>query len=1208
MADWMNEMANAVEEAEAANARAQEEVPTEPAISPRDPVLEVPINDGRWTSTEYAQILWYVANDLNARDQAILHKLLERQQVEFRAQTRRDMENARQQAQAAEHEAHERSIREWDAQIQARGLDTPALPSGPPPQGISSQRVLPRVHEALRQNDPSVTSHSQPAVKKAPPTCGRPMPSVFYSDTEPPRIGSGVQPPPPAAPKPKVVPSIALPLAETPMTPGHPPRPPLSALPKHSSMETSSCANKHALDPPTAQAPPSKQVRCKAFPKPSQPAEEIYVAASASVEVSQPCRPCPKGPPATFLPTPPEIASMQPDSYELDRRARLNEEGKYLRVKSPRDIDWDKPLWEQLAAVLRGGPNPGTSHDELRTIRAQVPEMTTFILNGLFPADNVITATKNHAMHKIHMSEPAAWVLNAAHWFNLLDQPMMIVIWCHNWEDASRFQYLMQILEAQYKDYVPRYQILMFDDTKIYGPCLQWQEPSTIWEGTPVMGFMAETFLDDLSSLSFKDFNPMWTYPMTAVYKCWDALTFGMPPWHIAPDNEHTAKFTKDALQSQSPIAAFKSTNMLHALGIVHSKVILPSGDSKGEEKQRTYCPTTWSHCYTWEYAAGCADQLRQANANPLLCKETTLLVRIQLSNKSQSHPACAFADCASTVMCGAMISLTPCIAPKISRDCNLDASMSFRDETDMIQQLNSILASTHGFPQIPSPRKDCHIYYAKPAERHKQMVICPEQDCEWVTYMHDVETSMVEALRIHEEQPWISRLQDFKDWQKQKGSKPSSKAWTWEGSSSEKWSKGSSKRGQSVPVDISQRTDPEEKGLEWRTLDEIDTSLDYLFPPSEIPCPVAKSHQLPPEQQENYIKWIRDSLKLEKHCKDPRIYCAYCDMSNHPRFTCKHVEKHTNPLKEHRCTLCKGRHAPFLCPRAQVNGGPGQPNWYKQEYKKAKSEGRAADYRWGTHLSYDDVDGPASKEQPPQEVPPPTQCAAAAMMHGMAPASSLHGGCPPIQENQPYGLPGPLPGMAPMQYDVILPNPDYPIPANLWDLNIPFCARMPSPLSTFIRHCNTMQSPHYPSYGRQGAPQPVESITDLNRSTASIENLRELQKYSEKLAYESTCCRLWADGIQTQIKDEQEKVYKWIDGMTEDLVRAKRATFAQPHWMPSMTHPLQPAPPVPPPPHASSSSASMVQVKPAPYVRNPSTASASTVDPWAEAKKQQQR
>ena len=1191
MADWMNDMANAVEEAEAAQARAQEEVATEPAISPREAVLEVPVNDGQWTTEEYAKII-KDARDLHTMDQAIQQDILQRQR-----------------AQAAEHEAHERSIREWEAELQAKGFDVPSLPVGPPPQGIASQRELPRVHEALRRNDPSITSYSQPVVKKAPPTCGRPMPSVFIKETEPPRIGSGVQPPPPAAPRPKGVPSIALPLAETPMTPSHPPRPPLSALPKHPSMETSSSASKHALDPPTEPAPPSKQVRHKAFPKPPQAEGEVYVAASASVETPQPCRPCAKGPPATYMPTPPEIAFMPSNSYEKDRQARLNDEGKYLRVKSPRDIDWNKPLYEQLAYVLQGGPSPSKSHDELRAIRARVPELTTFTLNGLFPADNVITVTKNHAVHKIYMTEPAAWVLNATHWFSLLDQPMMIVIWCRNWEDASKFQYLMQILEAQFKDYVPRYQILMFDDSKIYGACRQWQEPSTIWEGTPVMGFMAETYVDDLSCLSFKDFNPMWTYPMTAVYKCWDALTFGMPPWHIAPDNEHTAKFTKDALQSQSPIAAFKSTNMMHALGIAYSKTILPSGDSKAEEKQRTYCPTTWSYCYQWEYAAGYADQLRQAKASPLLCKETTLLVRIQLSNKSQSHPACAFADCDSTVMCGAMISLTPYFASKVARDCTLEASMSFRDDTDMIQQLNSILASTHGFPQIPAPRKDCHTFYAKPDERHKQMVICPEQDCEWVTYMHDVETSMVERLGIHEEQPWMGRLQDFKDWQKQKGSKSVSKSWTWvEGSSSEKWSKGSSKRGQSVPVDISQRTDPEEKGLDWRTLDVIDTSLDFLFPKSEIPCPVEKSHQLSPDQQETYIKWIRDSLKLEKNCKDPRIYCAYCDMSNHPRFACKHVEKHRNPLKEHRCTLCKGRHAPFQCPLAQVNGGPGQPNWYKQEYKKAKSEGRAADYRWGIHLSHDDVDGPASKEQPPQEVPPPTQCAAAAMMHGMAPASSLHGGCQPIQEHQPCDFSGPVPGMTPMQYDVILPNPDFPIPANLWDLNIPYCAHMPSPLSTFIRHCNTMQSPHYPSYGRHGAPQPVESITDLNRSTASIENLRELQKYSEKLAYESTCCRLWADGILTHIKDEQEKVYKWIDGMTEELVRAKRSTFAQPHWVPSMTHPLQPAPPVPPPPHASSSSASMVQVKPAPYVRNPSTASGSMSDPWAEARKQQQR
>ena len=491
MADWMNQMADAVDAAEAANARAQDEVATEPATSPRSQFREIPeyLEELRLPSLEYGPhpeperwvTRWITRDDCAPEE---WEEYFRKYRQTF---NNYDMERERQQAEAAENEAHERSIKEWEAQMKAQGMDHPALPSGPTPQGISSQRVLPRVHEALRQNDPSVTSYSQPAVKKAPPTSGRPMPSVFHSESEPPRIGSGVPPPPPAAPRPKVVPSIALPLAATPMTPSHPPRPPLSALPKHSSMETSSGASKHALDPPTAQAPPSKQVRCKAFPGSSQPPDQVYVAASATLEMPQSCRPCPKGPPATFLPTPPEIASMKADSYEENRKARLNEEGLYVRVKYPSEIDWTTPLHEQLAAVLKGGPSPNKSQDELRALRAKIPDLTKAQFENLFPADNVITATqKNHAVHKIHMSEPAAWVLNATHWFSLLDQPMMIVIWCHNWEDASKFQYMMQILQAQYGDFAPRYQIVMFDDSKIYGPCLQWQEPTTIWDGTPV--------------------------------------------------------------------------------------------------------------------------------------------------------------------------------------------------------------------------------------------------------------------------------------------------------------------------------------------------------------------------------------------------------------------------------------------------------------------------------------------------------------------------------------------------------------------------------------------------------------------------------------------------------------------------------------------------------------------------------------------------
>ena len=46
-------------------------------------------------------------------------------------------------------------------------------------------RAPPDVHAALRQNDPKMASYSQPVVKKAPPTLGRPRPSAFYSDAEP---------------------------------------------------------------------------------------------------------------------------------------------------------------------------------------------------------------------------------------------------------------------------------------------------------------------------------------------------------------------------------------------------------------------------------------------------------------------------------------------------------------------------------------------------------------------------------------------------------------------------------------------------------------------------------------------------------------------------------------------------------------------------------------------------------------------------------------------------------------------------------------------------------------------------------------------------------------------------------------------------------------------------------------------------------------
>ena len=362
-------------------------------------------------------------------------------------------------------------------------------------------RVLPDVHAAFRQNDPSMATHSQPVLKKAPPSMGRPMPKGFYSDKEPPRNGTPVQPPPPTTPRPEAaqVPGLSLPLAATPMTPSHPPCPPVEALPKYASMETSQGANKHPLEPPAQQGPPNKHVRPKAFPYEQSPPVHASMASPSAVTMSRQGSPNPKGPPASYMPAPPEVTLMSTRAPATVPEPDVTENGKYRTIRSATDIDWSRPLYEQLEPNLKGGPRSSTPFADLCMLRAKIPKISKDVFNAIFPSDNTITAVqKSHCVHKIYISEVAAWVLNATHWFSLLKQPMMVSVWCRDWEDASKFQYLMQILQVQFHDYVPRYQIFMFDDSKIYKSIQQRQEPTTVWDGQLVLGFMAETFLNDL--------------------------------------------------------------------------------------------------------------------------------------------------------------------------------------------------------------------------------------------------------------------------------------------------------------------------------------------------------------------------------------------------------------------------------------------------------------------------------------------------------------------------------------------------------------------------------------------------------------------------------------------------------------------------------------------------------------------------------------
>ena len=425
------------------------------------------------------------------------------------------------------------------------------------------------------------------------------------------------------------------------------------------------------------------------------------------------------------MPTPGDVQQMSSTSPAAGPEERITDSGRYITIQSSTDIDWTRPLHEQLEPNLKGGPRKSTSFDDLCMLRSRIPRLSLSQFNDIYPSDNIIEVVqKSHGVHRVRMSEVAAWVLSATHWYALLKQPMMVVIWCREWEDASRFQYLMQILQVQFHDYVPKYHIFV-DRVETIDKLIQsWQEPTTLWDGQPVLGFMAETHLDDLRTVGFKDFNPMWTFPTTSVNQCWDPITFGMCPWYL--DENADKQRSREALQSQSPIAAFKACNVIQSIGIAYSKIALPSGDSKGEAKNITHCPTTWNCSYQWQYASEYADLLRKgSHASSLLCKECTLLLRVQLSKKSASHPNCAFADSARTVMCGAMVSLTPCIASTCERDCDLHEYAQFHGVDDMITKLNGILATAEGFPQIPTPRKDCHPLVLAASTQQEVQAIC---------------------------------------------------------------------------------------------------------------------------------------------------------------------------------------------------------------------------------------------------------------------------------------------------------------------------------------------------------------------------------------------------------------------------------------------------------------------------------------------------
>ena len=210
--------------------------------------------------------------------------------------------------------------------------------------------------------------------------------------------------------------------------------------------------------------------------------------------------PTPKDLPASLMPTPAEAQATQPSSscaaaaqppqdVQMARQAALKEMQQTFQgprtaqgvpmanvresygqkpriqyIRSPRDIDWDFPIQDPK--------------DDLRALRNRVPKMNEKQFKDIFPEEDqstICVVQKNYSRHYVHLQEATTWIIKAIHWFNTFQQPMMIVIRCRDWEDASKFQYLMQILQVTLEDYIPNWQIFVERPETVDKSIIQWQ-------------------------------------------------------------------------------------------------------------------------------------------------------------------------------------------------------------------------------------------------------------------------------------------------------------------------------------------------------------------------------------------------------------------------------------------------------------------------------------------------------------------------------------------------------------------------------------------------------------------------------------------------------------------------------------------------------------------------------------------------------------
>ena len=158
-------------------------------------------------------------------------------------------------------------------------------------------------------------------------------------------------------------------------------------------------------------------------------------------------------------------------------------------------------------------------------------------------------------------------------------------------------------------------------------------------------------------------------------------------------------------------------------------------------------------------------------------------------------------------------------------------------------------------------------------------------------------------------------------------------------------------------------------------------------------------------------------------------------------------------------------------CLPCSISLSKGSMQWRKWKAKLGSNRIQASKARISTARSLGPdaaqlpMESSVQESQQPQSPSEDQQpmCGATAMMHGIpsGAASSWQGAaCPPIHEHRQWAPPA-------TENDVILPNPDYRVDVNIWHLDVRERALRPGPIASFLRHCNTVESPWWSSASR---------------------------------------------------------------------------------------------------------------------------------------------